>query len=129
MKKLILAILLYGITSGASSQDTSKIWYIKKLMEVTSSGKLGLQVAQNLISSFRSSYPTADDDFWDEVLQEMSPDDLVTLIIPIYDKHFTTEEIRGLLTFYDTELGKKLIKKPHTSSGCFVTQLKSFGET
>ncbi|MDT8386626.1 MAG: DUF2059 domain-containing protein [Thiogranum sp.] len=33
-----------------------------------------------------------------------------TLMIPLYDKHYTHEDIKGLVQFYKTELGQKTIK-------------------
>lgn len=35
---------------------------------------------------------------------------LVDLVVPIYDKHLTGEDIRGLIAFYGTPLGQKMIE-------------------
>ena len=32
------------------------------------------------------------------------------MIIPIYEKHFTHEELKQLIAFYESPIGKKLIK-------------------
>ena len=32
------------------------------------------------------------------------------MVIPIYSRHFSHEDIKGLLKFYQTELGQKMIK-------------------
>ena len=32
------------------------------------------------------------------------------MVVPIYDRHLSHEDIKGLLKFYQTELGKKMIK-------------------
>jgi hypothetical protein len=32
------------------------------------------------------------------------------MVIPIYARHFSHKDIRGLLKFYQTDLGKKIIK-------------------
>ena len=44
-----------------------------------------------------------------EFRKELSADELVKLIIPLYDKHLTHPEIKELIKFYETEVGKKLI--------------------
>ncbi len=31
-------------------------------------------------------------------------------VIPIYDRHLSHEEIRGLIQFYETPLGRRLVK-------------------
>jgi hypothetical protein len=37
------------------------------------------------------------------------PDSLTSRVAGVYAKHFTQEEVRGLLAFYGTDLGKKVI--------------------
>jgi hypothetical protein len=32
----------------------------------------------------------------------------MNMILPIYDKHFTHQEIRQLITFYESPLGRKI---------------------
>ena len=34
-----------------------------------------------------------------------------TLAIPIYDKHFTLEELRAILAFYETPAGRAMLAK------------------
>jgi len=38
-----------------------------------------------------------------------SVDDLVAMLVPVYQKHMTIEDLRGLVEFYETPLGKKFI--------------------
>jgi uncharacterized protein len=38
------------------------------------------------------------------------PDGLMPELVTIYAKAFTREEIRGLIAFYETDLGKKLVQ-------------------
>jgi uncharacterized protein len=37
-------------------------------------------------------------------------DDLLEMLIPIYDKYYTNEDLEGLIAFYSTPLGRKLLK-------------------
>jgi hypothetical protein len=34
---------------------------------------------------------------------------VVNLLVPIYDKHLTDEDVKGLILFYETPLGQKMI--------------------
>ncbi len=43
-------------------------------------------------------------------MKEVDASTLIELVIPIYDKYYTHEDIKGLLEFYTTPLGQKLIK-------------------
>jgi hypothetical protein len=49
--------------------------------------------------------------FVERFSQKMKVDDIVELIIPIYDKYFSIEDIEGLTKFYETPAGKKALSK------------------
>ncbi|HXG57340.1 MAG TPA: DUF2059 domain-containing protein [Vicinamibacterales bacterium] len=38
-----------------------------------------------------------------------APDGLMANIVSVYAKHFSAEDVRGLVAFYNTDVGKKLI--------------------
>jgi len=40
----------------------------------------------------------------------MKYNDMVELMIPVYDRHLTHDEIQGLIQFYQTPLGKRLLE-------------------
>jgi hypothetical protein len=46
--------------------------------------------------------------FWDDVQKEFNPEAMIQLIIPIYDKHLTHDDVRGLIAFYQSPLGRKM---------------------
>jgi uncharacterized protein len=109
MKNLATTLLLSGLTFFGFSQDTSKIGNIKTLLAVTGSGKLGVQVVQNMLTSFKQSFPNVPEEFWNDFMKEVNPEVLTTMIVPIYDKYYTQEDIKKMIEFYQTPLGKKLI--------------------
>jgi len=80
-------------------------------MALTGSGKLGVQVVQNMVSSFKTTYPNVDPSFWNDFLKEVTPDELVNLVVPVYDRNFTDEEIEGMLAFYSSPVGQKVLAK------------------
>ncbi len=47
--------------------------------------------------------------FFEKFQSKLKTDDLMDLIIPIYDKYLTKEDIDGLAQFYQTPVGKKMI--------------------
>jgi len=109
MKKITVAFIFSGFTLFAFSQDSSKISRIKTLLEITGSGKLGVQVIENMLVSYKQSLPNVPEEFWNNFMKEVNPEALTTIIIPIYDKYYTTEEINKIIEFYQTPLGKKVI--------------------
>lgn len=110
MKKLSIALLFCGIFINGYSQTATKTENIKKLLELTGSGNMGAQVAQNMITSFKTSLPNVPQEFWDNCAKEMDADAIVKLVIPIYEKYYTDEDIKQINEFYQSETGKKMIK-------------------
>ena len=109
MKQILITLLFCGIFTNGFSQSVSKTNDIKRLLEITGSGKLGVHVGQTMISSFKQSYPNVPEEFWNNFLKELNSDVLINMIIPIYDKYYSESEIRELTEFYQSALGKKVI--------------------
>ncbi len=47
--------------------------------------------------------------FFEKFKQQMKVDDLLELVVPIYDKYFSLEDIDGVTKFYETPAGKKTL--------------------
>ena len=69
----------------------------------------GVQMIDTMMGSFRKGLPSVPDTFWTEFRSEIHEGDLVDLCVPIYDKHFSEEDLLGLVAFYETPLGKRLL--------------------
>lgn len=109
MKKISITLLLCGFLTCGFSQSVTKTDNIKKLLELTGSGKLGVQVGQSMIGSFKNNYPNVPEAFWNDFLKEFNSDVLINMIIPIYDKFYSESDIKELTEFYQSPLGKKMI--------------------
>jgi hypothetical protein len=93
---------------------------IVKLLDMTGSGKLALQVgtamANQIIDQIRVKNPkvtqnmiTAVKDETSQLMAEKMPS-LMGQIVKVYAKYFCQEEIKGLIAFYQTPLGQKTIR-------------------
>lgn len=47
--------------------------------------------------------------FLEKFRSKATPSELIDMAVPVYDKYFTDNEIKGLITFYGTPLGQKAI--------------------
>lgn len=65
----------------------------------------------NMSTTYKTSLPDVPGEFWDAMKAEMKIDELIELIIPIYAKHYSDEEVIQLIAFYKTPLGKKVTEK------------------
>lgn len=110
MKKILILLTLICSLQLSFSQSSPIKKDIKRLLHLTGSGELGVQVMDQLLDNYKDIYPDIPESFWEGVKEEVQPDDLINLVIPIYAKYYTHDEIKGLIKFYETPLGKKTIQ-------------------
>lgn len=83
---------------------------IKKLMVLTGKDDLTQRMGlEQIIASMKSRHPQMPQQFWDNLRAEFNMNELSSKIIPIYSKYLTSEDIEGLIQFYETPLGRKMI--------------------
>jgi hypothetical protein len=91
-----------------------KLENIKKLLELNGGDKANEKTAQSIIDSIKHLVP----DFKNENVKPSDIKDIVDTMqnetIPIYDKHFTDEEILGIIDFFNTPIGKIYLSKMST---------------
>ena len=78
-------------------------------MESTGVAKAAISAMQNIVDTYKKTYPAIDPAIWDEFNSQFNAEDLITLIIPIYDKYYTEKDLDQLIVFYKSPLGQKLI--------------------
>jgi hypothetical protein len=83
---------------------------IRKLIELTGAANISADALQKMIEPLKASYPQVPEEFWDTFVHEVHSDELVDLVIPIYDKYYTHDEIQELMHFYQSPVGQKTIK-------------------
>ena len=84
---------------------------IRKLLVATGAGKMGVQVMQQMFASIKAQNPSIPANYFDDIMKEVDPNELIEISIPSYDNHLTHEEIKELIKFYESPIGKKLIEK------------------
>ena len=92
---------------------------IRKLLELTGAGNLATQTMGQMEKSMKplitNALPPGEyreklvDLFFDKFHSKMDPNALADLIVPIYDKYLSDEDIKGLIQLYQTPTGQKLI--------------------
>jgi uncharacterized protein len=106
-KKLILIICII-FTSQSYSQSESKKAKILEMISLTGADKLGIQMFNSMIDSFKKSNQNVPEEFWIELEKEVDANELVQLYIPIYDKYYTEEDLENLIVFYKSPTGRKV---------------------
>ena len=132
MKKLLLAIALASLplcapaaprlaaknapVSPAERADILKLINMTGAMHIGM--RLGATISNQLISSLKRMHPGISDRAIRDIEQACSDlvsrsstqSKLVNALVKIYAGHYSDADIRGMIRFYETPLGKKIIK-------------------
>ena len=95
--------------SKPDSNHAEKIKDINHLLELMSAKNLGRQVMAQMIQQFRRMNPDMSKEFWDKFLGDQYMNQLVEITVPIYDKYLSHEEVKALITFYSSPIGRRFV--------------------
>src|SRR5579864_1235734 len=107
-------------TNAPRSLDPAKEADIRKLMDLTGANSLGEQLMSAGMEQFRASVLDSQPDnprakqFVDAFVagfqKRFDAKALSDTQIPIYDKYLTAEDLQGLLEYYSSPLGRRMLK-------------------
>ena len=113
-----VAVKAAATTEAASQVDPAKEADIRKLLELTGASNLATQAMDGMEQSIRpmltNSLPPGEyreklvELFFQKFHEKRDTKALVALIIPIYDKYYTSAELKGIIQFYESPVGKKM---------------------
>jgi hypothetical protein len=119
---VVLAVLLQPAILLADELTAQKKTDIRRLMEVTGGANVAQQFAsassRNMFQMLKSARPDIPDRALEVMDRELmglfkekmsAPDGLFDQIVPIYHRHMTHAEIRQLIAFYETPIGRKTV--------------------
>jgi hypothetical protein len=116
---LFAALSLVAAPVAADDLSPQKRADIERLLEMTGATRIGRQMtavlAAHMAQSLRQSHPEIPQKALDVLPEEVGAvfeaniGKFVAAIIPVYHRYFTAEEIKGMIAFYSTDLGKKAI--------------------
>jgi hypothetical protein len=110
VKKYLLLILFCALTLPGFSQTSEKEAEIIKLLELTDVKNLAEQIFDLYIPQLQTLVPSVPREFWDLFRANIDFEDFIKAYIPLYDRHYTLEEIRAMIAFYESPVGKKVIE-------------------
>lgn len=104
----------------ASAINPAKEGDIRRLLELTGAKKnaleFGQQLGEYLKSMLQKSLPTGEhnqqigDTLVSKLMARLSSDDMIVRLIPVYDKAFSEEELKGIVRFYESAIGQRLLE-------------------
>jgi hypothetical protein len=114
----LVALLTPGATAIAQTRDPTFDSDIMKLLNYTGAANLTAQLATLMTRAImqQSKVPQGPAAaIVSEVVQSTvashvsGPNGLVARMVPVYAKYFTHDDVRALLTFYGSDIGKKTV--------------------
>jgi hypothetical protein len=115
-KSLCVALLAIVYAVPADCQSTGeaageKQAIIRRILEVTNAAELMLVAMETALPAQRASTPGVPAVFGERFAARARAErhTLVDSIVPVDDKAFTTEELKQLLQFYESPIGKRFV--------------------
>ena len=123
-RRMALTALVLFAAAFASSQTTpaaksaarggaTKIEKIRELINLIGTPRLAAEMMKSQAADLKKLMPfppAAQDDFEKEFLASIKVSELVDLVVPIYDRHLSEEDVDGMLAFYRGPVGRRVIK-------------------
>jgi len=116
MRKLLLTFSLAVLFITATQAQTNDAYSkeLKKMFELSGSEETYKAVITQMMGMIKMQYSQVPAAVMNELEKEFlntSMSDLAVELTPVYKKHLSLEDLKGLIAFYETPLGKKYAKK------------------
>ncbi len=113
-KTFILFSILFAVSLSSFAQADEEYSNTLKKMFAVSGSEGTYQVAiKQMFSIFKQQYADVDEAMWTDLEKEFSQtsiNDLTEMLVPVYYKQLTQEDLEELIAFYQTAVGKKFAK-------------------
>lgn len=110
LRTLFIFIFSAALTLQAQAGDAEKLQDIRKFFKLTNVAELSFADIENNAEIQRRANPQIPAEFWDELLKELKPAELIERMVPIYDKYFSHDEIRAWIVFFESTAGQAFLE-------------------
>lgn len=104
------ALLCAGATSVSAQEDVYKE-ALGKMLKLSGALSVSETMMPQLISIMKQSVPNVPESYWDSFSkkwEQKAGSKLVELYVPIYKKYLSLEDLKKIVEFYESPVGKKL---------------------
>jgi hypothetical protein len=107
---LLIPFVAFAQTSSPSSAtiDTEKGKLIRTLLGQTREVEMAQERIAQAQAGLKQMMPRLPEKYWEKYRSLISENELRDRLAQVYDKRYTTDEIKSLIEFYGTPAGKKL---------------------
>jgi len=104
--------LLLAASAGAALAATPKApseAQVRQLMDVLGAARMLGQMNAQMATLMQRQLPCVPASYWQGFIDANGARELTRRMVPIYQRHFSAKDIDGLLKFYRSPLGKKVL--------------------
>jgi len=107
----VMAIILTvnAAEPGAPKIAKEKVVEIQKTLRLVGMEKLMVQMKTQMFAMFREKLKEVPDDYWKRAEEKFDTHELMELIVPLYDKYYTLEDLKAINAFYESPAGQKVL--------------------
>jgi hypothetical protein len=108
---LVVSFAFIAFSFGQAEKEYART--LKEMFEVSGTEESYQAAIKQMMAMFRQQSPNVEAVVWDEFEQEFSKtsiNDLVEMLVPVYRKYMTEEDLKEMIKFYQTPVGQKFAK-------------------
>jgi len=97
-----------GVTGRATAAQPSEK-QVRQLFEVMHLSQMFGQMNNQMAGMMGQAAPCVPASYWQGFIDAGGTEQLLAQMVPVYQRHFTAQDVSGLLKFYKSDLGQKVI--------------------
>lgn len=116
MKKILITLTLASLfaINGYAQNNAEYKSAVQKMLTASGAENTFKASVTQMFGMMKQQQPQVANDFWVSMEDEMlktSITDLIELLVPVYQKHLSLDEINQITAFYESPIGKKFAEK------------------
>ena len=134
----LVLIITLGQPCLADELTPAKRADIEKLLQMTGALSLGKQMGAAVVEQYAQALRKTRPDVPERII-EVLPAEVIAVfdanmgtfidkVVPLYNKYFTAAEVKGMIAFYSTDLGQKVITVMPALLGESIATGRQWGE-
>lgn len=94
-----------------AAPDSAKLVLIRGFLKTSQAAEQILMGIENALDAQKRASPDVPDVFWTEFVAraKASVPDLVEMLVPVYDREYSSDDLQGMIQFYQSPIGQKML--------------------
>ena len=117
---VLLSMSIVANVAYANDKDIPSRSDIAELLEISGTYKIASQIINQVMIAMKDSYnqnrateKKIPDEIWSKVIDEfkteLTQDSYIDMIVPVYQKYYSKEDVKEIVAFYKSRVGQKMI--------------------